>query len=165
MNFQTSLKPHTLWWAASVLSGLLLSGLNVLFAWGNWLPHWLLLVTLFWVILIPSRFSLVFALVLGLFLDSLLGNFLGFHGLLFALSAWLALFIAPTLAKEPMGRHLIQILVILGLYQFNVYWLYWWIQGEAYTLSTPWSLASSMLVWWMLWQGLRPRALRRVEAS
>jgi rod shape-determining protein MreD len=160
MNFQTKALPPLGWFIGSMLLGLSLSSFSLISDSLRFLPHWLLIITLFWIVLFPWVFGLIFAACMGLLLDSLQGDLLGVHGLFFSLTAWIAWLRADSLNKDQLGRHLLQILGLLAFYEFNLGWFYWWLHAEPLSRDSLWSIASSLLVWLLLWTLLKSKVMK-----
>jgi len=72
---------HNMWVPFVTLTmAFMLSALPML-EWVQWgWPEWVLIVYLYWVIALPHRFGLGWAFILGLLLDLLQGNHLGYGG-------------------------------------------------------------------------------------
>ncbi|RKS85931.1 rod shape-determining protein MreD [Orbus hercynius] len=55
-------------------------------------PHWLMLITMYWVLALPHRVGIWTAFLVGIILDLFSGTVLGVHAFIFALIAYLILF-------------------------------------------------------------------------
>ncbi|WP_392561329.1 rod shape-determining protein MreD [Orbus sturtevantii] len=55
-------------------------------------PHWLMLVLVYWILVLPHRIGIGTAFLVGIILDLFLGTVLGVHAFIFSLIAYLVLF-------------------------------------------------------------------------
>lgn len=115
--------------------------------WAEFLrPEWVALVTLFWIISIPTRFGIGKAWMVGLFLDILRGTLLGQYAFAFALMAAITLHLQPRFKVYPLIQQGIAVCLIIGLYQLtNI-----WVKGVAGIPVNSWvllSAISSMILW------------------
>jgi len=75
-------RKHNIWVAfVTLLLAFMLSALPLPETIQWFWPEWTLLVFLYWVIALPHRFGLGWALIVGLMMDLLQGNYLGVNGL------------------------------------------------------------------------------------
>lgn len=118
-------------------------------------PAWLPLVAMYWCMALPQRFGIAMSWLFGLLADALTGAVLGQHALALTLVAFATLKVYLRVRMYPAWQQSLVIGLILGLYQFILFWLDG-ITGH----STPllWRLAplpASVLLWPWLFGLLR----------
>jgi rod shape-determining protein MreD len=100
-------------------------------------PGWVALVMLYWCLVEPRRYMLVSALVAGLVLDSLVGSLLGQHALALLVVVYLSQRFYIRIRTLPAPQVLVIGIVLLGVYEFILYWLDG-ITGEETSLVDLW---------------------------
>ncbi len=76
----------------SLLIGVILTVYPVPYAWLTWRPEFMLMLTLFWVMVQPTWCGIWFAFFVGLLTDFMLDSQLGLHALVFVVLSFLAKF-------------------------------------------------------------------------
>ena len=80
-------------------------------------PAWLVLLTIYWVVVVPHRFGVTAAWCLGILFDVLQANVLGQHALALSLVAFLSFILHLRLRVLPVWQQLITVFVLTGIYQ------------------------------------------------
>ncbi len=139
----------------SVLMALFLTTLPIAKEWQWAQPQWLLLIVLYWGFMLPHRFGILSAWIIGLLLDCVGSGLIGLHGLVMAIIAQLVYLLHIRMRTFPAWQKGAVIFVLVGLYQtilrlINSVLGYPTPEGLFYYLSS----VSSVLVWpllvWML---------------
>jgi len=86
-------------------------------------PDWVAVILLYWSLVAPRRFSLMTAFWMGIVLDTLSGSLLGQHALALLLVVYLAERFHLQLRVFPVSQLAIVVLVLLGLYEFILFWI------------------------------------------
>lgn len=87
-------------------------------------PLWLALILSFWSMVLPDRFGMGRAWVLGLAEDVLYGSLLGQNALILTLIVFLVLTLHRRLRMFPLWQQSMVLLVVFGLAQLLQLWLY-----------------------------------------
>jgi len=87
-------------------------------------PEWVALALLYWAVALPFRVGIGIAWLCGLFLDILKGSLLGQHALALSIIVWIMLRLHLRLRMFPHWQQAIVVLVLLGIYQFMLLWVY-----------------------------------------
>ncbi len=114
----------------------------------EWLrPHWVLLVTIYWIIALPYRVSVGIAWFVGLLLDASYGSLLGQHALALALVAyWVAKFHRQA-RLFPMAQQMLIVALLVFMYQFVLMWLAGLIGEHLFSWGYWLSPMTSALLW------------------
>jgi len=75
-------------------------------------PHWLMLILVYWILVLPHRVGIGTAFLIGIILDLFLGTVLGVHAFIFSLIAYLVLFRFQLVRNLALWQ---QSFIILGL--------------------------------------------------
>jgi rod shape-determining protein MreD len=86
-------------------------------------PDWVAVVLLYWSLEEPRRFSLLTAFWMGIALDTLTGSLLGQHSIALLTIVYLAERFHLRLRVFPVSQLAITVLVLLGLYEFILFWI------------------------------------------
>ncbi len=118
-------------------------------------PEWVALVLIYWCMALPNRVGVGVGWTVGLLLDVLRAGLLGQHALTFAIIAYITLQLYQRLRVFPLWQQAFSILVLVFLHLI----LQLWIMGISGDSSHSWTwllpALSSMLVWPLLFLGLR----------
>ena len=110
-----------------IVISLLLAMVMTLFpmpdSWQPWRPSWLMLVLSFWVITLPERIGLLWALICGLLLDVLLNTSLGLHGFALAITTFMLQILYKRIRLFPHWKQGLSIAAISSVYIALTYWL------------------------------------------
>ncbi|GAA5194520.1 rod shape-determining protein MreD [Ferrimonas gelatinilytica] len=88
----------------------------------SWRPDWVLLLMVYWVLVMPHRFNILSACLLGVLLDILVGGTLGVRGLAFSIVAYV---VAMQYQKLRHFALIHQVLVVASLslvLHLTVFW-------------------------------------------
>ena len=114
----------------------------------NWLrPAWVMLVTLYWIIVLPNRVGIKLAWLLGLFLDGLHGSLLGEHALACLLTSYFASNIRRQILVSPLWLQALMIMLLILIYQVILYL----VQGFAGQVISSWQYWLPSLTSAVLW--------------
>lgn len=118
--------------------------------WAIWLrPKWVVLVSIYWGFMLPSRYGVGFAWLLGLFLDMLLGTLLGAQAFALAFITYLAVKFNVQLRLFVGGKRMLVVFFLVFLYQTFLYviqallqkmpflWQFW-LPAVTSALFWPW---------------------------
>ena len=104
----------------------------------NWLrPDWLLIMVIYWSLVSPRIAGLMFAWLCGLLIDVTTGTVLGEHALAFLMVGYLTHRLQLQMRIFPIWQQAFSVLVLLGLYQFLLFWIDG-ITGQAVTTWQRW---------------------------
>lgn len=110
------------------------------------MPDWVLLVVLYWVIFLPQGVSIGIAWITGLLIDVLTNSLLGEHAVASAFVAYLGLKLYRRIRVFPLWQQMLSILVLLSIYHAILFW----IQGIIQQPLTPnywFAIITGTLVW------------------
>jgi rod shape-determining protein MreD len=113
------------WWTSfsSLVATLALAAVPLPDAVAPFRPDWVAVVLLYWSLMAPRHFSLLTALWMGLALDTLTGALLGQNALALLVIVYLAEKFHLRLRVFPLSQLAITVLVLLGLYEFILFWI------------------------------------------
>ncbi len=118
--------------------------------WAIWFrPEWLVLVTIYWVMMVPNRVSIGVAWCLGLLLDAMNGTLLGEHAFAMALVAYLVVKFHRRIRVFPIWQQAVTIFTLVLCYQASIFFmqglngelpmsLWYWIPSITSMLLWPW---------------------------
>lgn len=86
-------------------------------------PDWVAVVLVYWSLMSPRRFSLLTAFWVGIVLDTLSGALLGQNALALLVIVYLAEKFHLRLRVFPVSQLAITVLLLLGLYEFILFWI------------------------------------------
>lgn len=118
-------------------------------------PAWVPIVVIYWVLALPDRFGLLFAFVIGLFLDVVQGSIFGLNSLSLLIIVFFVLSLHRRLRLFPMWQQAFMVFLLVAFYQILMVWLRSALGG---TIPTIWYLLpsiSSALIWPWVMSGLR----------
>lgn len=114
----------------------------------KWLmPNWIVLVLIYWIIFTPEAIDLGFTFILGIFIDLLLGNFIGIT----SLSLMPVKFVADRMCSRFINLTLLQqfvlVLVLISLNHLIRLWLQLYIKHPTNNLTYWLTIPSSIIGW------------------
>jgi len=113
-------------------------------------PDWVAVVLVYWSLMAPRRFSLLTAFWVGIVLDTLSGALLGQNALALLVIVYLAEKFHLRLRVFPVSQLAITVLLLLGLYEFILFWIDG-MAGRSVPLLERWIPPfTGTLVWLML---------------
>lgn len=122
-------------------------------------PEWVALVLIYWCMALPNRVGVGVGWTMGLLVDVLRAGLLGQHALSFAIIAYITLQLYQRIRVFPLWQQAVSVLVLIFLHLM----LQLWILGISGDTTHTWTYLlpalSSMLLWPILFVGLR--SLRR----
>jgi rod shape-determining protein MreD len=143
-------RPNWVLILASVLSGLVLAVVPLPDVADPFRPDFLLLIVIYWSLRAPRSVGLAFATTCGLALDVVKGTVLGQYALGFLLAGFLTHRMQLRMRNFPIWHQALTVLLMLGLYQFLVFWIDG-ITGNAVTHWQRWlPIATGTLLWPLL---------------
>ncbi len=118
-------------------------------------PEWAALVLIYWCMALPNRVGVGVGWTVGLLVDVLRAGLLGQHALSFAIIAYITLQLYQRIRVFPLWQQACSVLVLIFLHLI----LQLWITGISGDTSHSWTwllpALSSMLIWPILFLGLR----------
>jgi rod shape-determining protein MreD len=116
--------------------------------WAWWLrPEWVVMLVIYCVISFPFRMGMVYAWLMGLGLDLLVGRIVGQHALALTIVAYLVLLFHQRAIIYTLGQQSLSVFGLVLLYQLTNYWVYGLTGGMLIEFSFLLSALSSALVW------------------
>ncbi len=110
-------------------------------------PDWVLLTLIYWSIALPRSFSVGSAWLTGLVLDVAQGTLLGQHALALSAVVFLTVRFHLQLRVFPLSQMTLTVAVLIGLYQFILFWING-VAGISVADASYWGpLVSGTLVW------------------
>ncbi|MBU2863109.1 rod shape-determining protein MreD [Reinekea marina] len=110
-------------------------------------PDFVGLFLIFWCLVLPERFGITMAFVVGILYDTLIGTQLGTYGLVFSSVAYLVLLLNFRLRMYPLGQQAMVVFLILGISHVLVQWLKDWFVGGITGEMQIWPALVSAIVW------------------
>ncbi|WP_320822284.1 rod shape-determining protein MreD [Reinekea sp.] len=123
-------------------------------------PDWVGLMIIFWVLILPERFGILLAFVIGLFYDTLMGTTLGLYGLVFAVLAYTVLLLNIRLRMYPLGQQALAVFFILGLTHVLSQWLKIGLMSLVSGEIHIWPALTSAVLWPWVYGLMRTLQLR-----
>jgi rod shape-determining protein MreD len=113
------------WWVSilSLLTTLALASVPLPDAVAPLRPDWVAVVLLYWSLMAPRHFSLMTAFWMGIALDTLTGALLGQNALALLVIVYMAEKFHLRLRVFPLSQLAITVLLLLGLYEFILFWI------------------------------------------
>jgi rod shape-determining protein MreD len=117
-------------------------------------PDWVALVLIYWTMMLPQRYSVGVAWIVGLVLDVAQGTLLGQHALALVMITFLTSRFHLLMRVFPMSQLTLTVLALLAIYQFLLFWIngvsgidapansYW---GPVVTGTLLWPLVAGFL--------------------
>jgi len=112
----------------------------------SFMPDWVLLTIIYWVIYLPNRIGLGAAWITGLLTDILTNSLLGEHAMASVFIAYLALKFHRRIRIFSIWQQMLLMAVLVGIYRAILFWLQGVIQqplNNRYWLP----IATGVLVW------------------
>lgn len=111
-------------------------------------PEWVAMTLIYWAIALPHRVGLIFAWLLGFFVDVLEGSLLGLNAVALALVAYIALNLYQRLRMFTPLQQSGTVMMLVGMHQLILFWVYTATdQSTAPNLMFLMSSLSSAVVW------------------
>jgi len=112
-------------------------------------PHWVLLLLIYWILVLPDRIGVLSAFIIGLLMDVLTATLLGQHALSFSIVAYLTLLIHQRVKVAPFWQQSFSILLlifvdiiigrwILGMSSRPIYEISYWVTPLISAIIWPW---------------------------
>ncbi len=92
-------------------------------SWQIWRPSWVMLVLSFWVLYIPERVGLFWALIVGLMLDVILNTSMGLHGFALAITTFILQLLYKRIRLFPLWKQGLSLAIVSAVYLAITYWL------------------------------------------
>ncbi|MCC6209033.1 MAG: rod shape-determining protein MreD [Gammaproteobacteria bacterium] len=127
-------------------------------------PEWAVLVLIYWCMALPGRVGVGWAWVVGLLLDVLRGGLLGQHALSFALVAYVTLHLHQRIRVFPLWQQAVSVLILVLLHLLLQLWIKGISGNPPPAMSFLLPALSSMLLWPLMFLGLR-RLRRRFRVT
>ncbi len=86
-------------------------------------PDWVALTLVFWAMLLPRNWSIVYAWLIGLFIDVAQGTLLGQHALALSSVVFITLRFHLLMRVFPLSQLTLTVFALLTLYQFLLFWI------------------------------------------
>jgi len=124
--------------------------------WTVWLrPAWVLMVSVYWIVMLPDRFGMGFAWIIGLLLDLLNGSLFGEHALAMVVMAFFAIRMQIRFRMFPWMQQGFGILLLALVYQIILFCIQGF-SGQSFVRWLYWlSPVTSMLLWPWVFNVLR----------
>ena len=108
---------------ASLLAALALTILPIPDGAANFRPDWVVLAMIYWMLMDPGRLGLLWAMMLGLMLDTLSGALLGQHAMALLLVGYMTQKFSLQIRVFPLSQMTLTVFALLGAYQFLLFWI------------------------------------------
>lgn len=112
----------------------------------SFIPDWVLLTLIYWIIYLPNRIGLGTAWVTGLLTDILTNSLLGEHAMASVFVAYLALKFHRRIKTFSIWQQILLIIALLGTYRAILFWLQGMIQ-QPLNNHYWFPIATGILVW------------------
>jgi len=123
-------------------------------------PDWVLLVIMYWVLALPNRIGMFWALAVGLLADVMTGIPLGVHAMSFTLVAYLLLLQYQKIRMYSLSQQMVVIFLLTFMSKLLNYWLISMTAGIDFSLLYFMPAVASGLIW-----PLAYLLLRRIRRS
>ncbi|GLX83346.1 rod shape-determining protein MreD [Thalassotalea eurytherma] len=110
-------------------------------------PDWVLVVTMYWAIALPSRVNVITAWVMGLLLDILLGSTLGVHAAAMATTIFIASGNFQKIRNFSLWQQSLVVGVLASLFHLIVFWLQRFLTDVVFLPSYLYPVLTSMVLW------------------
>ncbi|HEU4619373.1 MAG TPA: rod shape-determining protein MreD [Gammaproteobacteria bacterium] len=114
-------------------------------------PSWVGVALLYWTLVAPESYGLLTAFLCGLALDTLTGALLGQHALALVLIVYLAQRFYLQLRAFPASQLAATIAVLLGLYEFVLFWIDGVAGRSVPAVMRLWPIVSGTVLWFLVW--------------
>lgn len=122
-------------------------------------PDWVLLITLYWALALPTRVNVVTAGVMGFILDVLLGTTLGVHAAALAIAVYIGVVNFQKIRNFSLWQQSLIIGSLVALYHLLVFWLQRFLNDIVFLPSYLYPVISAIVLW--PWLFLLLRRVRR----
>ena len=113
----------------------------------NYRPDWVTLTLIYWVMILPRKFSVGSAWLIGLIVDVAQGTLLGQHALALSLIAYITVKFHLQLRVFPISQMTATVFAMLSLYQFILFWITGVAGINAAAVSYWGPVVAGTLVW------------------
>lgn len=110
-------------------------------------PQWLLMLIIFCQVINPGSFNPIWAWIVGLFLDSLLGTGLGEHALVFAVISYITALLRPRFLMKPLWLQVGKVFLLIALGQIFILWFHALAGKNPHTLLYWMGTVTSCVAW------------------
>ena len=110
-------------------------------------PDWVLVVTMYWAIALPSRVNVITAWVMGLLLDILLGSTLGVHAAAMSITIYIASGNFQKIRNFSLWQQSLVVGVLASLFHLIVFWLQRFLTDVVFLPSYLYPVLTSMILW------------------
>jgi len=110
-------------------------------------PQWLLMFIIYCQLVQPTKFNALWAWVIGLFMDGLLGSHLGHHALIFSVICYLTALLRWRFILRPFWQQVGKIFLLVCLGQILDLWFHMFVRQNPHTLFYWMATLSSCLIW------------------
>ena len=86
-------------------------------------PDWIALMLIYWSMALPNRVGLIYAFIIGLFVDVTQGTLLGQHSLALVLIVYINFNFYQRIRVMSLGRQSLYVLLLLFINQLTVVWI------------------------------------------
>ena len=109
-------------WLCMIIAGVLsLLPMPAILADGR--PAWVAMIVLYWIMVLPQRYGLLFAWIVGLLMDVMMGVVLGQNAIALLIVAMAGQELHRRLKMYPLLQQSLIVLIIIGLYQLTILWI------------------------------------------
>lgn len=122
-------------------------------------PDWILVVTLYWCLALPTKVNVITAWVMGFILDVLLGSTLGVHAGAMAISVYIVAGNFQKIRNFSVWQQAMIIGVLSALYHLIVFWLQRFLTDAVFLPSYLYPVITTIILW--PWAFLLLRKIRR----
>ncbi len=123
-------------------------------------PDWVMLMLIYWAMLVPQKYSVGTAWLIGIVMDVAQGTLLGQHALTMSVIVYVAVKFHLQLRVFPLPQLTLTVMALLAVYQFLLFWING-VAGISAPASVYWGpIVTGTIVWpalSMFMNGLRYR--------
>jgi len=116
----------------------------------NYRPDWVTLTLIYWVMILPRKFSVGSAWLIGLVVDVAQGTLLGQHALALSFIAYITVKFHLQLRVFPISQMTATVFAMLSLYQFILFWINGVAGINAAAMSYWGPVVAGTLIWPMV---------------
>jgi rod shape-determining protein MreD len=110
------------------------------------MPDWVFLIVLYWIIFLPQAVGLTTAWLTGLLVDVLTNSLLGEHAMAGVLAAYLGLKFYRRIRTLQMWQQMVSIMLLLCVYRAVLFWIQGMIQ-QPLNPATWFAVITGTLLW------------------
>ncbi len=125
-------------------------------------PDWVALTVIYWSLMLPRRFGIGAAWLVGLALDTLKGALLGQHALALAVISYATLNFHLRIRVFPLAQQTATVLLILVMYKFLLFWADG-VAGQFVLAMDRWAPLIADVVVWPILAGVFARLARQAR--